>query len=132
VPCSASSPNTSSPSPASEKGPDSHIRPISPISPIPSNSKLNTQNSTLPKPPLSAYERALLAGKTFLEALYIHSTSKSPKANSPRRNPGQQDKDQAAKPSPWDSFSQKVDVYSGFQSTPSINFRSALGRNTLG
>jgi hypothetical protein len=117
--------------------------PIRPIGPVPPNSKLNPQSSTLPKAPLSAYERALLAGKTFLEALYLHSAPESAKADSPRRSPARRDEDRAANPNPqptarppgasaWDSFSQPVDVYAGFRPAPDINFRSALGRNTLG
>jgi hypothetical protein len=108
---------------ASEKGPASPIRPISPLSPIPANSNLNPQNSTLPKPPLSDYERALREGKTFLEALYLQSA---------RPKPGSQPPAQPAGSSAWDSFSQKVDVYSGFRLGPAISLRSALSRNTPG
>jgi hypothetical protein len=157
VPCSAPSPDTSSPPPASEKGSETNNnsnRPTASPSPNPSpagageggrrpgegsqgkseycgegrgegglNPKPKPQNSTLPKPPLNDYDRALLAGKTFLEALY---------AQSARPKPGSQPAAQPPGSSPWDTFSQKVDVYSGFRSAPSINFRSALGRNTLG
>jgi hypothetical protein len=54
--------------------------------PVPNNSKLKTftplhraTNSTL-----SAYDRALLEGKTFLEALYAHSAPEPAKAPAPR------------------------------------------------
>jgi hypothetical protein len=82
------------------------------------NSKLKTQNSTLPKPPLSDYERALREGKTHLEALYIHQAPESAKADSPRHSPARRDEDGSTKPntqptppqgtSAWDSFSQPV------------------------
>jgi hypothetical protein len=89
---------TASPSPEreGELKTDSHIRPISPIGPIPPNSKLKTQNSPLPKPPLTAYERALREGKTHLEALYIHSAPSTQPTPPPQTS------------SAWDSFSQPV------------------------
>jgi hypothetical protein len=99
--------------------------PIRHISPIPSNSKLsprstgqNPQTPSLPKPPLSDYERALLEGKTFLEALYIHSTPAKP--NSQPASP-------PARCSAWDSFSQPVDVYSGFRSASTSGSKLSFG-----
>jgi hypothetical protein len=118
----------SSPPPASEitpKSNDDTNRPIA--SPSPGgegrdegelNSKLKTQNSPLPKPQhLSDYERALLEGKTFLEALYAQSTP------APAKAPASQGKDQPShpKPNPLDTFSQPVP--SGYQYAPIINFR---------
>jgi hypothetical protein len=87
VPCSASPPNT------------------------PSASTLKPSN---PSTTLSAYERALLEGKTFLEALHIHSTTPTPSSSSSSSNP---------KPNPLDAFSQPADPPSGYPSLRLINFR---------
>jgi hypothetical protein len=74
-----------------------------------SNSKLAAQN-----PHLSAYERALLEGKTFLEALHIHSTTPVSPQPQPQGTP---------KPNPLDAFSQPADPPSGYPSLRLINFR---------
>jgi hypothetical protein len=76
-----------------------------------SNSKLSPR-STGQNPHLSAYERALLEGKTFLEALHIHSTTPVTPKPQPQGTP---------KPNPLDAFSQPVP--SGYQHMPIINFR---------
>ena len=125
-------------SPPSEKAPESNKdtnRPVASPSPGgegelnnksqsgPSNSNLKPQNSTLPKPPLSDYERALLEGKTFLEALYLQAARPKPGSQPPAPPQGS---------SAWDTFSEKVDVYSGFRLGPAISLRSALSRNTPG
>jgi hypothetical protein len=101
-------------------GADQQVSPPAPQGEsAPDNSKLKTQNSTLSKPALSAYERAPLEGKTHLEALYIHQAPESAKADSPRRSPARRDEDGSpntnTQPTPpaqgtsaWDSFSQPV------------------------
>ena len=75
---------------------------------------------------LSPYDKALLEGKTHLEAMYAQAAPVKNAQPKPPEDPS------VPKPSPWDSFSEKVDVYSGFRPAPAINFRSALGRNTPG
>jgi hypothetical protein len=100
---------TATPSPAGELRTDSHIRPIRPIGPTPPNSK--------PKHPLSEYERALLEGKPFLEALHIHITSKTKPTPPP---PGT---------SPWDSICEPVrpSPYAHFSPPPASSFKLTFG-----
>ena len=112
--CSSASKTDSQVSPATSQGAgelrtDSHIRPIRPIGPTPPNSK--------PKHPLSEYERALLEGKPFLEALHIHITSKTKPTPPP---PGT---------SPWDSICEPVrpSPYAHFSPPPASSFKLTFG-----
>lgn len=84
------------------------------------------QKPSTPQRELSPYDKALLEGKTHLEAMYAQAAPVKNAQPKPPEDPS------VPKPSPWDSFSERVDVYAGFVPTPSVNLRSALGRNPLG
>jgi hypothetical protein len=75
---------------------------------------------------LSPYEKAIQGGQSFLSALYAQFAPVKNAQPKPPEDPS------VPKSSPWDSFSEKVDVYAGFRPAPAINLRSALGRNTPG
>jgi hypothetical protein len=102
---------------------------LRPSTPSPRPTGQNPQNSPLPKPQhLSDYERALLEGKTFLEALYAQSTP------APAKAPAPQGKNQPShpKPNPLDTFSQPADPPSSYPSLRLINFRPESRWKTWG
>jgi hypothetical protein len=77
-----------------------------------------TQNSPLPKPPLSDYEKAILEGKTPLDALYAQF--------SPAKNPPP-----PCAPRPLDPIPDPVLAYRCVMSRQDP-LRPALGFNSLG